>query len=353
MEDVLHKTLIIRLSSVGDVVLSSPLVRALRGRFPSCQIDYCVKSAYADLVRHSPHLSHVIEFPDHGGLADLLRLRSRIASAGYDLIIDIHDSIRSRLLCAGSRRVVRVNKRKFARMLLVRFKVDVYDRFGGAPGVAERYLETVRPFGVLNDRKGLDLFIPGEARASVDSLLAEEHLLKGTPCIGICPSAKHGNKMWPAERFAAAAGALASQLGAAILLFGGETDRARCDHIALLIQREFTGPQVINLAGWSSLIETAAALERCRVVLTNDTGLMHIAAARGVKLVAMFGPTVRRFGFFPPEATSRVVEQQNLSCRPCTHIGLPRCPKRHFRCMKDTSVETVVAAAAGLLEGAK
>jgi heptosyltransferase-2 len=352
MPDVLHKTLIVRLSSVGDVVLSLPLVRALRGRFPGCQIDYCVKSAYADLVRHNPHLSRVIEFPDNGTIADLLRMRSAIAAARYDLIIDIHDSIRSRFLCAGAGIVTRINKRKFARSLLVKFKKDVYHRFGGAPGVVERYFETVRAYGVDDDRKGLELHVPAEARSSVDTLLAEEHVIKGSPCIGICPSSRHGTKMWPGDRFAAAGGALAEEFSATVLLFGAHEERDRCELISRLIERRYPGTQVVNLAGWSSLLETAAAIDRCMVVLTNDTGLMHIAAARGTRVVAIFGPTVSQFGFFPPRSTSTVIEQNDLACRPCSHTGLPRCPKGHFRCMNDTTVERVVSAARPYLEGA-
>ena len=352
MQDVLHTTLIIRLSSVGDVVLSSPLVRALRGRFPGCKIDYLVKSRYADLVTVNPHISRVIEFPDSGTIADLVRMRRTIASAGYDLIIDIHDSIRSRFLCAGARNVTRINKRKVPRTLLVKFKMDAYARFGGAPGVVERYFETVREYGVVDDGLGLEIHVPAEARSTVDALLAEEHVIKGALCIGVCPSARHFTKMWPGERFAAAAGELADSTNATVLLFGAEDERNRCELIAHLIERQFPGTQVVNLAGWTSLLETAAAIDRCRVVLTNDTGLMHIAAARGVRVVAIFGPTVRQFGFFPPERTSTVIQVEGLSCRPCSHVGLPRCPKGHFRCMHDISVETVMAAARTHLEGA-
>ena len=160
MQGVLHKTLIIRLSSVGDVVLSSPLVRALHGRYPDCQIDFLVKAEYADLVRFNPHVAHVIQFPGGGTLRDLVRLRRTVISSRYDLIIDIHDSIRSRYLSAGAVKVTRVNKRKFARTLLVNFKLDVYDRWGGAPDVAARYLETVTPWGIQDDGGGPEIFSP-------------------------------------------------------------------------------------------------------------------------------------------------------------------------------------------------
>jgi heptosyltransferase-2 len=347
MQGVLHKTLIIRLSSVGDVVLSSPLVRCLRGRFPDSQIDFLVKSTYADLVRHNPHLSHVLEFPDDAPFTDLLRLRAKIASTGYDLIIDIHDSLRSRLLSIGSRHVTRVNKRKLARTLLVKFKLDVYDRYGGAPGVAQRYLNTVRSFGVEDDGKGLDLFVPADVTTTVRVVLAGEGITTATRCIGVCPSAKHANKIWPEDRFAEAAGRLAAPGGSTVLLFGSTDDRERCASIGNTISTSHRGTHVVNLAGRMSLLETAAALDMCSLVLTNDSGLMHIAAARKREVVAVFGPTVRQFGFFPPPERSTVVERSGLECRPCTHIGLPYCPQGHFRCMKDITVESVVSAAGG------
>ncbi len=345
MQGVLHKTLIIRLSSVGDVVLSSPLVRALHARYPDCRIDFLVKAEYADLVRFNPHVAHVLQFPGGGTLGDLVRLRRTVISSRYDLIIDIHDSIRSRFLSAGAGTVTRVNKRKFARTLLVNFKLDVYDRCGGAPDVAARYLEALLPWGVPDDGGGPELFFPSEVNASVERLLGAERLPSGTMCIGVCPCARHGNKMWPAERFAESAGRLSERHGLPILLFGGGDEREMCGAIESIINRARPSARVLNLAGRLSLLETACAMDRCAVVLANDTGLMHIAEARGVPLVAVFGPTVREFGFFPRGARSAVVELSGLACRPCTHIGLPRCPLGHFRCMKEIPADRVIEGA--------
>jgi heptosyltransferase-2 len=349
MQGVLHKTLIIRFSSVGDVVLASPLLRALHGRYPDCQIDFLVKAEYADLVRFNPHVAHVIRFPGAGTLGDLVRLRRTVISSRYDLIIDIHDSIRSRFLSSGAGNVTRVNKRKIARTLLVNFKLDLYDRFGGAPDVAARYLETVLPLGVEDDGRGPELFFPPELRASVEGLLSAEHISPGMMCIGVCPCARHGNKVWPGERFAESAGRLAEQHGLPVLLFGGEDEREMCGAISSMISGGYPRARVLNLAGRLSLLETGCAMDRCAVVLANDTGLMHIAEARGVPVVAIFGPTVREFGFFPRGARAAVVENSGLYCRPCTHIGLPRCPLGHFRCMKEITPGAVIDGAGRFL----
>ncbi len=350
MLDSLNKTLIIRFSSVGDIVLSSLLVRTLRHRFPQIHIDFLLKSEYADLVRHNPHITRVIEFPSGGSLGDLVRLRRAIRGERYDLILDIHDSLRSRFLTLGTRSVVRVNKRKTARWILVHFKRDWYSAFGGAPGVARRYLETVEPLGVQDDGEGLELHLPGELRERVGNILQERGIPPGGHTIGICPSAKHANKMWLKERFAETAAALAGRKNLPVLLFGSAEEAPRCREIGDLIKASMPELCVVNFAGSLSLLETAAAMDTCDVVITNDSGLMHIAAARKRRVVALFGPTVRQFGFFPAGTSNIVVEHSTLSCRPCTHIGLPDCPRGHFRCMRELESETVIHAATVLLE---
>lgn len=332
------------MSSIGDIVLSSLLVRAMRKRFPQSRIDFLVKEEYADLVRNNPHLSGVIEFPKGGTFADLKRLRIEIQSGEYDLIIDIHDSVRSRYLCFGAKNVVRINKRKFARFLLIHFKWDVYKHSGGAPSVAERYLETVERFGVENDGKGLELFPDAKDVQRADEILRAAGISKNAGITGLCPSAKHGNKMWMKEGFAAAGGELSGGSGT-VLLFGSESEAARCEEIRQSILKDKHDTPVINLAGKVSLLETAALMDHCSIIVTNDSGLMHIACARKRPVVAIFGPTTRELGFFPYGIHSTVVENTGLPCRPCTHIGLPDCPKGHFKCMRDILPSQVVGAA--------
>ncbi len=350
MVDAIHKTLVIRFSSVGDIILSSLLVRALRKRFPSSTIDFLVKSEYAALIQHNPNISRVIEFPAVGKFSELRRLRTAIQRTGYDLIVDIHDSIRSRYLSFGHPRIARINKRKVARFLLVKMKWNVYEWFGGAPGVAERYLETVNDLGVESDGTGLEVFIPESASENVGRLLHTAGIREDSAVIGVCPCARHNNKMWLKERFAEAAAALAREYQAAVLIFGsGDQEVQRCDEVKQMIEAQSGATTVLNLADRISLPETAAMMDRCFIILTNDSGLMHLAAARKRKVVAIFGPTVRELGFFPYGTTSTVIEDVSLPCRPCTHIGLPGCPKGHFKCMHSISTQQVASAARVLL----
>jgi heptosyltransferase-2 len=342
MRDPYTKTLIVRFSSVGDIVLSSLLVRVFRRRFPHAQIDYLVKAEYAGLVRGNPNISRVIELPVGATFSDLRNIRQKILASGYDLIIDIHDSLRSRYVSLGGKRVLRFRKRKLARFLLVRFKWDLYAWFGGAPGVAERYLETLHPIGVTSDGGGLELFLDKQDHLKAQAILHASQVPPETAMIGIAPSTRHANKQWPAERFAETIFTLLHDQNATCILFGSETERARCDAIMRQVLSAAPDARVINTAGSLSLTEAAALMDRCSVVLTNDSGPMHIAAARKRGVVALFGPTVRQFGFFPYGTESIVLERSALGCRPCTHIGLSSCPKGHFRCLKEIEPDLVV-----------
>jgi heptosyltransferase-2 len=343
---IVGKILLIRFSSLGDIVLASPLIRMLRTSFPTAQIDFMVKREYADLLKCNPHLSSVIELrsDDRAGLA---ALRERVRHERYDLILDIHDSLRSKYVRAlsGARSVRVVNKRRLRRFILVRLKKNFYRR--GAP-VAERYLETVRRFGVRDDGAGLEQHVPPEIVESVGALMAKFRLERYGTVIGIAPMARHFTKRWPQERFVEFGIRYAKEAGAKILIFGSREETDACGDIAQMINAATATGAAESLAGRLTLIETAAVLDYCSLVVTNDSGLMHLAAARKRKVAAIFGSTVREFGFFPYGTENIVLERTGLPCRPCSHIGLAECPKGHFRCMKEIGVDEVLAAARAL-----
>jgi heptosyltransferase-2 len=215
--------------------------------------------------------------------------------------------------------------------------------------MAERYLEPVRELGVEDDGQGPEVFIPDEATAEVDKVLSVAGIPRTGLTLGICPSARHFTKMWLPERFAGTTATLAREYALPVLLFGSAGERNRCDAIAAQIRTLAPDVAVHNCAGTFSLPETAAAMDRCALVISNDTGLMHLAWARKRPVVAVFGPTVRQFGFFPGGTASRVVEHPSLPCRPCTAIGRATCPRSHFRCMCDITESDVAAAARELL----
>lgn len=343
----IRKILIIRFSSVGDVVLASSLIRGLRTAYPQAQIDFLVKSQYAELVRSNHHLSSVIELEtsEREGLKTLCR---RIRGEHYDVIVDIHNNLRSRYLRLFSRArfIVVVNKRVVARFMLVKFKWNFYRR---VVSVADRYLEAAKSLGVSNDGKGMELFIPDQTTFSVAAMLGKFRLERYEIVVGCAPAARHFTKRWPMERFVDLGVRFARDYRAKILIFGGPEDAEYCGDIAQMINASFGGNIAESFAGKLSLLETAAALTFCDIVVSNDTGVMHLAAAQQRKVIAIFGSTVREFGFFPYGTEHLVVEDKELRCRPCSHIGLKQCPQGHFQCMKNIMVDDVLTAAKKLL----
>ncbi|HTY37184.1 MAG TPA: lipopolysaccharide heptosyltransferase II [Bacteroidota bacterium] len=345
--DASSKTLVIRFSSIGDIVLSTPLLRLLRARFPSGQIDYVTRTEYAELVRSNQNLNRTYEFDASEGFEGLRRLKKKIRDERYDLIVDIHDSLRSKYLRSirGPQRVV-LNKRIFERAVLVNAKKNLYKEI--IP-VAERYVETVKGLGIVPDGRGLELHIPDEVLFGVSGKMATLRLNNYEKVIGLCPGARHFTKRWPADRFSQVGAVLANEYDAKVLLFGGPEETAHAALICRDINEKSGAERATNLCGALSLLETASALEYCDVVVTNDTGLMHIAVAMQRNIVAVFGSTVREFGFFPYDPEAVVVETQGLSCRPCSHIGLSECPEKHFRCMTEIGTEVVCDHARALL----
>ncbi|MBI4548403.1 MAG: glycosyltransferase family 9 protein [Ignavibacteriae bacterium] len=346
MRDV-EKILIIRFSSIGDIVLASPLIRALRSAYPTSQIDFLVKKEYAELVQFNPHLTSVIVLTS-SEKEEIKALKATIRNIHYDLLIDLHHSLRSFYirLFSGVRHVRTVNKRVIARFFLVNFKWNFYRN---VVSVADRYLKTVEQLGVRDDGKGLELFIPEETTSSMDAIMSKYKLDRYETILGIAPMANHATKRWLPERFVEFGVRSSKNHRTKIFIFGNHKESDFCGDIAQLINTQTGSAIAESLAGKLSLLETAAAIDFCDLVVSNDTGIMHLAAARKKKVVAIFGSTVREFGFYPYGTDSIVLEQSGLPCRPCSHIGRERCPKGHFRCMKDILADDVIEATKRLL----
>jgi len=333
-----QKILIIRLSSIGDIVLSTPLIRVLRNKFPNSQIDFIIKKEFSELLKYNPNLTNLIEFNTENGFKELLRLKSQILKENYDLIIDIHNNLRSIFLrMFTGAHVVRINKRVFKRFLLVKFKINLYKN---AIHVVDRYIETLSNFSIKNDNQGLEIFVPED---TIEIAKNKINFSDKNLYIAIAPSAKHETKRWLPERFAQLGDKLAEKFKAKIILLGGKEDEDRCRFV-----EEMMVSKPINLCGKTTLLESAAVLSMCKLLVTNDSGLMHIGSAMKTKIVAIFGSTVKEFGFFPYGVENIVIEK-NIPCRPCSHIGRNKCPEGHFKCMRDIQVEDVFNACAILL----
>lgn len=333
-----HKILIIRLSSIGDIILTTPLLRSIRKTYPNASITYITKKQYAGLLADSPYINELIAFDKSEGFRGLRRIKRRLRSQHFDAYLDIHKNWRSRFLRLGlgAGMIATYPKYIIRRTFLVRFKINLYKHIRP---VYLRYFEAARKLGVQYDGEGTEIHFPKAATEKVTGVLFSLGYQFDKPLVVICPGATYFNKKWLAEGFVKTARHLMKEKSAFIIVHGGREDKDQCENIASDI-----GPGAFSLAGTLSLPESAALLKISTLVVANDSGLLHLAQSQKRPVVGIYGPTTRELGFFPLEQNSTVIET-SLPCRPCTPKGLNYCPKVHFRCMNDITTEMVIEAA--------
>ncbi len=303
----IKKILIIRLSSLGDIILTEPLCRALREKYPDAEIDFLVKKEFAEIVSLFGSISNVIIYDEN------------MKGSEYDVVLDVHNVLRSkRIRSKFGKKIFVINKRTFKRWLFVKFKIDLLK---DSPDVIGKYFETAKELGVFDNDNAPRIELPNITKHKRAA---------------ICPGAKHWNKRWVPERFADVAKALIHD-GYEVEIHGSVAE----SRIAEEVIRHASLP-IKNYCGKYSLTELAHRLSECEVAITNDSGLMHLASAVGTRTVSVFGPTVSEFGFYPRSPLAVVVENVGLSCRPCTTIGSDSCPKGHFECMKGVTSEMIL-----------
>ncbi len=322
------KVLIIRLSSLGDILLTTPLVRVLKKKFKDVRIDFVVKTQYQDVLQLNPYISKLFLYEkEKNRISELI---ARLKENEYDAVIDLQNNFRS----AEIRRAVHTktfifNKRTAGKFLLVNFKINLLTN---APPIPVRYAEAVP--GIQLDEQGLDLFTEKEPSANLE----DKHNL-----IGFAPGSRHFTKMWPRDHYEKL-GNLLTREGFTIVLFGGKDDKNVCAEISENIRGS------IDLCNNNDLLQTAADMKKCAAVVCNDSGMMHTACAVKVPVLAFFGSTVKEFGFIPYKNRNLILENNSLTCRPCSHIGRERCPKDHFRCMLKITPENALEALTTLIK---
>jgi lipopolysaccharide heptosyltransferase II len=336
------KILIIRFSSIGDVILTTPLIRCLRVKYPEARIDFLVKKEFSVVLSQNPHISHIITFDKKAGKGELNSIRKVIRQNNYTHILDIQRNIRSVLSTIGSGAIVTgFSKKLTERDILIRFGLNMYKEI---KPVYLRYFEAAASLGVEYDGKGTEVFPPLIEAQKVEDILLQNKITQGTPFLVVAPGAQWANKRWTTEGYATAARTFCTQTGAYPILIGGSGDVEICNHVQSLLKIPS-----LNLAGKLSFMGSASILAKAAMVLTNDTGMLHMAQAMKAPVVAVYGPTTRELGFFPQPENSRIAET-DISCRPCTQKGLQYCPKKHFRCMNDIKPETVSTLALELFQ---
>jgi ADP-heptose:LPS heptosyltransferase len=325
------KVLVIRFSSIGDILLTSPLLRCLKQQLPGAEVHFLTKESFHDLVEHSPYVDRVHVLKDD--LGEVVRTLKR---ERFDQVIDLHHNARTlRVKLALGRPSKTFAKLNFKKWLLVNFKRDRLPRIH----IVDRYLATVEHLGVKNDGKGLDLFIPQDREVDLTTLPAAHR----NGYIALCIGAGHFTKRLPRHKLIE----LAGKLHGPLVIIGGPDDRATgraiCDAVGA---RAFDATGRYDLMGSSSLIKQAAAS-----VIAHDSGAMHVASAFRKELVSVWGNTVPAFGMGPymPEHPERayISEVRGLDCRPCSKIGFDQCPRGHFRCMEKQDLDGIAARVNG------
>jgi len=329
------KILIIRLGSIGDVVLTTPVIAALKLSNPDADLDFLVKKEYYELLIGNPNIRRVIPFDGsrHKGLKGLLEIAGELRKEGYRYVIDLHGNLRSRAIAAliPASKTLRYDKQALKRRLLLH---------GFRPHTkhtVDAYLSVLAPlFAVayLKPTPATAIYLSQEEEKGAASFIAQYSVSEGSTIVGLNPGARWQTKRWLEEGFIDVGRRMAKELGAQVIVFGGPDEVDLCKRVAVGI-----GKEGISVAGRVGLKETAALINRCKVFVSNDSGPMHMATAVGTPVVAIFGPTVQGFGFSP--LGKSIVVEKELRCRPCSLHGSDSCPKGHFECMKKINADEV------------
>jgi lipopolysaccharide heptosyltransferase II len=320
------KILIIRFSSIGDIVLTTPIIRCVKKQFPNAEIHYLCKPEYKNLLETNPYIDKIHLFDKEN-----FHFWKELQTENFDYIIDLQNNHRSRKLCRNLKiphtHFPKLNVKKW---LLVNFKINNLPNIH----VVDRYFMATKrlPAPIKNDNQGLDFFI--------DDKDYEKAKTYNIPKIfvTIAMGSQHKTKQLPLPMLVE----ICKKINHHIVLLGGKEDVESANELCLQVKKNVT-----NLCGKLTLRESAACIDLSNKLLTGDTGLMHIAAALNKPIVSVWGNTVPAFGMYPymPQHTDnyRTIENTNLKCRPCSKLGFEKCPKNHFKCMNEVDIEQIVS----------
>ena len=322
------KILILRFSSIGDIVLTTPVIRTVKTQLDA-EVHYASKMQFKNLLEGNPYIDrvHLLEDNFMGLIHELQREK-------FDYVIDLHNNLRTRIIKTLLRvKSVSVNKLNVEKWMMVNFKINALP----SKHIVERYLETVAGLGVKNDALGLDYFIPAKDEVPRE-WLPETHRNGYTAYV---IGGLRNTKKLPVKRMIE----LCEKINQPIVLLGGKEDNETAEEVRRFFEKEeMAMPQgsnqegvrktmIYNACGKYNLNQSASLLKNARHVFTHDTGLMHIASALKKEIFSIWGNTIPAFGMYPYRTRFTALENNTLSCRPCSKIGYEKCPKGHFKCM--------------------
>lgn len=312
------KFLIIRFSSIGDIVLTTPIIRCLKNQVEGAVVHYLTKSQYSDILAPNPYIDKLWLFQHN-----MKELITQLEIENFDYIIDLHHNIRTLRIKNKLRRIsFSFNKLNFKKWMLVNLKINKLPDIH----IVDRYLDTLKLFDVKNDQKGLDYFLLDT------NTLSQDANFSGLPekYIALVIGAQHSTKKANPELLAQ----ICDNVFFPVIILGGKDDTVLAESILSHIK---VNKNVHDTCGKLSLDQSARLVKNAELVISHDTGLMHIAAAFKKKIISIWGNTIPEFGMYPyfPHPESKIFEVKGLSCRPCSKIGFQSCPRKHFKCMKN------------------
>ncbi|MEM9858278.1 MAG: glycosyltransferase family 9 protein, partial [Bacteroidota bacterium] len=324
----IQKVLVIRFSSIGDIVLTTPVIRNLKTQLTDAEVHYCTKKQYHTILEANPYIDKVHLLKD-----SLSTLISDLKREKFDLIIDLHDNLRTRIIKLRlGKKSYSFNKLNWKKWLMVNLKINKLPNVH----IVDRYMETLAPLGIKMDALGLDYFIPeGDEIGTAD--LPESHQKE---FVALAIGAQHETKKLPFKRLIE----LCDKINKPIILLGGAEDVAMGKKIDDFFRKtEKSEPReegllelgkktiVYNACGKLNLNQSASIIKKASYVFSHDTGLMHIAAAFKKQIFSIWGNTIPAFGMYPYRTKFTIFENNKLDCRPCSKIGFDKCPKGHFK----------------------
>ena len=322
------RILIIHTAFIGDIVLSTPLIKKIKDTYPDSDITYVTTPSGEAILKNNPHLNNIIVYDkrgEHKGISGVWQLGKRLRYENFNMVITPHRYLRSSILSWLSRSPIRKGYDIAFGSCLFTEKIK-YDR---TKHEVEKLLSFVAPEN--KKRYEIELY-PGEKEKMKGDNLWKENLLEDKKVVVLAPGSKWFTKQWPVEYFNKLAESLKKLSNVRLIVVGGK------DEINLPIEKE----NIIDMRGKTSLLELADILSRADVVVTNDSSPIHIASAfKKPRIFALFGPTIEKFGFFPWSLNSKVFQVDGLKCRPCGIHGGKSCPEKHFKCMRDILPEEV------------
>ena len=309
------KFLILRFSSIGDIVLTTPVIRCLKQQYPDAEVHYVTKKSYETLLENNPHIDKV--FVLENGLNIMIK---DLQSERYDYVIDLHNNLRTTIIKLRlGVKSFSFDKLNLQKWILVKFKKNLMPNVH----IVDRYMNTVESLGVKNDNKGLDYFIPEKDEMPSDWL--PENFRNGYAVYAI--GGQHETKKLLLNKMIE----LCQTINLPLVLIGGKEDSIISEQLTINIKNI----PIFDACGKCNLNQSASIIQNSELVYTHDTGMMHVAAAFKKKIVSVWGNTVPELGMYPYQTDFEVIENKDLNCRPCSKIGYNKCPLGHFKCMND------------------